>query len=139
MSPFAEQVVQSHEFQTADLAESTRIRVPNERRRERREGIAVHATVRVPGRDDLRGHTVDLSRGGASVSVPFALALGQQCSIDLELEACGITGSFHIPAEVRYCVEMDVCRHRVGLRFGVMDQQTSGLLDALCKVYPPAV
>ena len=79
----------------------------------------------------LPGHTVDLSQAGASFTVPFELAQGQKCLIDLELEACGDTAVFHIPAEVRYCVQMGRSRWRAGMRFGETDPATSALIGDL--------
>jgi c-di-GMP-binding flagellar brake protein YcgR len=81
----------------------------------------------------LPGHTVDMSRAGASITVPFALALGQPCVIDLQLQACGETSAFHIPAEVRYCVEVGKGRYRAGVRFGEVDAATSAFIEAILK------
>ena len=85
------------------------------------------------GKSVLPGHTVDLSQSGASFTVPFELDQGQQCLIDLELEACGETAVFHIPAEVRYCVQMGRSRWRAGMRFGETDPATSALIEAILK------
>jgi hypothetical protein len=74
-----------------------------------------------------------MSRAGASITVPFELAQGQQCLIDLELEACGDVRDFHIQAEVRYCVPMSDGRFRAGLRFGETDAATSALIAAILK------
>jgi c-di-GMP-binding flagellar brake protein YcgR len=74
---------------------------------------------------------LDLSRGGASMIVPFELAPGQICHIDFELEACGECSAFHMEAEVRYCVQLGTRRHRVGLQFGHMDGKTAALMASL--------
>jgi len=81
----------------------------------------------------LPGHIVDMSRVGASITVPFDLAHGQQCLIDLELEACGDISEFHIQAEVRYCVPIGDGEFRAGLRFGETDAATSALIAAILK------
>ena len=78
----------------------------------------------------LPAHTVDLSHVGASITLPFQLASGQKCLIDLELAACGMTSVFHIPAEVRYCVQMGTARFRAGVRFGEVDPATQALIAA---------
>jgi len=104
-----------------------------ERRSYERKSVAIHARVTVPGMSVLPGHTVDMSRAGASITVPFELAHGQQCLIDLQLEACGEISSFHIQAEVRYCVPMSDGRFRAGLRFGETDAATSALIAAILK------
>jgi c-di-GMP-binding flagellar brake protein YcgR len=128
-----ENMVESHEFLTADLAESQRVPRIEDRRDSERKSIVVRAKITVPGKTVLPAHTVDLSRGGASITVPFELALGQKCLIDLELAACGMTSEFHIPAEVRYCVKMGNTRFRAGVRFGEIDAATDSLIEAVLK------
>jgi hypothetical protein len=123
----AEPLYEAHEYHAEDLFVSA----SHERRSVERKSIAIRATVTVPGRSVLPAHTVDLSRVGASITVPFDLALGQECLIDLELHACGAVGAFHIPAEVRYCVEMGRGRFRIGMRFGRMNAATAALLETV--------
>ena len=123
----AEPIYEAHEYYAKDLFVSA----SHERRSVERKSIAIRATVTVPGRSVLPAHTVDLSRVGASITVPFDLAQGQECLIDLELHACGAVGAFHIPAEVRYCVEMGRGRFRVGMRFGQMNAATSAFIEAV--------
>jgi PilZ domain len=119
----------------ADLAEWT----CKAHSRELREGVAVHTTVDIPGHARLSGQPVDMSRRGASISLPFSIAPGQQCAIHLHLEACGITGWFHVPAEVRYCLDLEEGRFRAGLRFNAVDARTADLLDALCTENPSLI
>jgi hypothetical protein len=123
----AESLYEAHEYHADDLF----VPASDERRCVERKSIAIRATVTVPGRSVLPGHTVDLSRAGASITVPFDLALQQECLIDLELHACGMTGAFHIPAEVRYCVPMSRGRFRIGMRFGHMDAVTIAFIEAI--------
>ena len=125
-----EATFQSFEFLTADLAESQRLPRLEERREARRQSVGIRAKITVPGMSVLPAHTVDLSRGGASITLPFQLELGQKCLIDLELAACGRTSVFHIPAEIRYCVPMGTSRFRAGLRFGEVDAETDALIAA---------
>jgi c-di-GMP-binding flagellar brake protein YcgR len=124
----AESMIESHEFLTADLAESQRIPCLVERRVDARKSVRVRAKITVPGKSVLPSHTMDLSCRGASVTLPFELAQGQPCLIDLELEACGAMSAFHIAAEVRYCVQMGKARFRAGMRFGEIDPATSALI-----------
>jgi c-di-GMP-binding flagellar brake protein YcgR len=128
-----EGLYESHEFLTADLAESQRIPQLDERRGYERKSIGVKARITVPGKSVLPAHTVDLSRGGASITLPFEMAPGQKCLIDLELAACGISSAFHIPAEVRYCVQMGKTRFRAGVRFGEVDPTTDALIAAALR------
>jgi c-di-GMP-binding flagellar brake protein YcgR len=121
--------VEAHEFHAADLTAWPM----DERRRHARKSVAIRAKVTVYGKSVLPGTTLDLSLTGASFTVPFELAQGQMCLIDLELEACGETAAFHIPAEVRYCVQMGRSRWRAGMRFGETDAATSALIESLLK------
>jgi c-di-GMP-binding flagellar brake protein YcgR len=120
-----------HEFLTAELPKSPRDLALPERRIAQRNSLSLRANLTIPGRSILPGRILDISRGGASMIMPFELSSGQQCYIDFELEACGDTSAFHIAAEVRYSVELDKRRFRVGLRFGEMDEKTTALIDAL--------
>jgi hypothetical protein len=122
-----EMPVEAYEFHADDL-----VAIPVvERRDDPRRSLGIRATVTVYGKSVLPGHTIDLSQAGASITVPYELAQGQQCLIDLELEACGVTSAFHIPAEVRYCVQLAETRFRAGMRFGDMDAATSALIAAV--------
>ena len=125
----AEILVEAHEYYGDELVR----RATLERRSFERKSVAIHAKVTVPGMSVLPGHTVDMSRAGASITVPFELAHGQACLIDLELEACGLTSTFHIPGEVRYCVRMGNGRFRAGVRFGETDAATSAFIAAILK------
>jgi hypothetical protein len=126
-------IAESHEFLTGDLPRTPVGWSTPERRTERRDAFGVRAILTIPGRSVLPGRTLDLSRGGASMIVPFELAPGQICNIDFELEACGDCTTFHIGAEVRYCVELGANRFRVGLQFGDMDDKTAALIASVLK------
>jgi hypothetical protein len=121
--------VEEFDFDATDLVEP----LARERRIDGRKMISIRATVTVPGEGVLQGHTVDLSHGGAAITMPFELAPGQNCLIDLELEACGMTGAFRIPAQVCYCVPLDEVRFRAGVQFGQTDDATSALIAAVLK------
>jgi hypothetical protein len=125
----AENLLEAHEYFGEDLVR----RASLERRSYERKSVTIRAKVTVPGMSILPGHTVDMSRAGASITMPFELAHGQQCLIDLELQACGETSSFHIQAEVRYCVPMNDGRFRAGVRFAETDAATSAFIAAILK------
>lgn len=124
--------VEAHEFHAAELPSWPK----QERRVHERKSIAIRARVTVLGKSVLPGHTVDISPAGASITVPFELALGQRCLIDLELAACGDTSAFHIPAEVRYCVQLGKSRFRAGLLFGELDAATSTFVASILRIKP---
>ena len=120
----ADSLIESHEYYGEELVRRATLE---------RKSVAIRANVTVPGMSVLPGHIVDMSRVGASITVPFDLAHGQQCLIDLELEACGDISDFHIQAEVRYCVPISDGQFRAGLRFGETDAATSALIAAILK------
>lgn len=125
----SDSLIESHEYYGEELVR----RATLERRNYERKSIAIRAKVTVPGVSVLPAHLIDMSRAGASITVPFELAHGQQCLIDLKLEACGAISDFHIQAEVRYCVSMSDGRFRAGLRFADTDAATSALIAAILK------
>lgn len=125
----AVEIVDVLDFMAADYREPSGI----ERRIDDRKMISIRATVTVPGEGVLQGHTVDLSQGGAAITIPFELAPGRECLIDLELEACGMASAFHIPAQVCYCVPLDGVRFRAGVQFGQTNDTTTALIAAVLK------
>jgi c-di-GMP-binding flagellar brake protein YcgR len=124
-------MTETHEFLTEELPTPARDWAVPERRIAQRDSLALRANLTIPGRSILPGRTLDISRGGASMIMPFELAAGQLCYIDFELQACGDSSAFHIAAEVRYSVELDKRRFRIGFRFADLDEKTTALIDAL--------
>jgi len=91
MSTVAAEMVEAHEYYGDELVR----RATLERRNYERKSVAIHAKVTVMGMSVLPGHTVDMSRAGASITVPFELAHGQACLIDLELGS--VRADQHLP------------------------------------------
>ncbi|HWJ34740.1 MAG TPA: PilZ domain-containing protein [Steroidobacteraceae bacterium] len=131
MNRHAGNTVETHDFDAGDLVEPPAGR---ERRIDDRKVIGIRSTVTLPEETVLQGHTVDISSGGAAVTVPIELAPGQDCVISLELEACGTMTAFRIPAEVRYCVPLGGNRFRTGVRFGQTDGTTSAFIAAVLRL-----
>ena len=138
MGQTAGTLVEAHEFDASDLVESSAPRnhqsadLAQNRRSTERRSIEVRATIMIPDESALlEGQTVDLSLGGASITMPFELARGSTCLIDLEFEAFGSSSTFRIPAEVRYCVKMDGGEFRAGVRFGQIDEATTAFITAV--------
>jgi len=104
-----------------------------ERRASHRKVFSVQARVTVPGVQVLNAHTIDLSTGGVGVTMPFALEPGQDCVLDLALEACGTTGEFHIGARVCYCVPRGGKLFRTGMQFTKVDEATTALIAAAMR------
>ncbi len=135
MSRIGANLLEADELQASDLAPFSTLRsvsTPQDRRTSVRRSIEVRATITVPDESALlEVHTVDLSVGGASITLPFEVAQGQACLIELEFAAFGSSNTFRIPAEVRYCVTMESTRFRVGVRFGRIDDATAAFIAAV--------
>jgi c-di-GMP-binding flagellar brake protein YcgR len=103
------------------------------RRTAYRKSVAMRAQVIVPGQYVLDGYTVDLSSGGVGITVPFELARGQECLVDLELAACGTSSAFHIDAVVRYCFPVGANQFRAGMQFVGLNEATAAFIAATLK------
>jgi c-di-GMP-binding flagellar brake protein YcgR len=106
---------------------------PADRRTAERKSVTLRAQVIVPEQHILEGYAVDLSSGGVGVTVPFELAAGQECLVDLELAACGSSSAFQIDAIVRYCIPLGADRFRLGMKFSHLDDATAALIAAILK------
>jgi hypothetical protein len=104
----------------------------HEQRRERRKLIRLRADVRLPGNSVLEGHTIDLSRRGVGILSPLKLTNGQDCTISLDLTACGESVALRLVGRVCYCMESGP-EYRVGLQFVQMDESTALLISELLK------
>jgi hypothetical protein len=93
----------------------------------------MRAQVIVPGQHVLDGYTVDLSSGGVGITVPFELARGQECLVDLELAACGSSSAFHIDAVVRYCVPLGDNQFRAGMQIVRLSEAAAAFIAAALK------
>lgn len=104
----------------------------DERRHERRKLMRLRADVRLPGSTLLEGNMVDLSRRGAGILAPIKLELGQQCTISVDLSACGTQMALRLVGRVCYCMPSGE-DFRVGLQFVQMDESTALLIEDLLK------
>jgi hypothetical protein len=111
------------------LAEMSR---EDEQRREHRKLIRLRADVRLPDNSVLEGHTVDLSRRGVGILSPVQLTNGQNCTISLDLTACGENVALRLVGRVCYCMESGN-EYRIGLQFVQMDESTALLISELLK------
>jgi hypothetical protein len=104
----------------------------SERRAHHRRSLRMNALVLLPDDDLLAGHTVDLSLGGACLSVPKQLSIGDECRLQLEFEACGIRRNVLLVSQVCYCRE-GVEGYRVGLQFVQLAPDTAGFLASMLE------
>lgn len=100
------------------------------RRRSARRSLRFKALVLLPDDQLLEAHTIDISLGGACLSVPTPLIVGEECRMQMEFTACGETRSVLLISEVCYRTEVDGA-FRIGVRFVGLDEDTSRFLSTL--------
>jgi len=87
-----------------------------ERRRAKRSELRLRANVTLPGDLTLESHTIDISLSGLGCRVPYALELGQVCTIEFDLKKFGID-VLELQTIVRSCREAPDGRYQAGLEF----------------------
>ena len=101
-----------------------------ERRKQARRSVRLRALVLLPDDQLLNGHTIDLSVGGACLSAPHQLLVGDECRLQLELEAVGTKRRALLVSRVCYCVPQGD-GFRVGLQFVQVSPEDAQLLEML--------
>jgi len=102
------------------------------RRRTARKIMRFKALVLLPDDQLLEAHTIDLSLGGACLSVPTPLVVGEECRMQMEFTACGATRSVLLVSEVCYRTQLDD-GFRIGVRFVQLDNETATFLTTLLE------
>lgn len=102
------------------------------RRRTARKIMRFKALVLLPDDQLLEAHTIDLSLGGACLSVPTPLVVGEECRMQMEFTACGATRSVLLISEVCYRTPLDD-GFRIGVRFVQLDSETATFLTTLLE------
>lgn len=77
----------------------------------------------------VRGHTLDISKGGLSVMVPMALAINSSCAIRFELFVDGTLLRVAGNGRVVNCSCAGMEGFRVGMKLKVQDPHLQMLLD----------
>ena len=101
-----------------------------ERRRQPRTSIQLRATVLLPDDQLLMAHTIDLSNGGACLSVPAQLIADDEVRLALQFEAVGIKHNLLLIARVCYCSAQGPA-FRAGVQFVQVAQEDAALLGTL--------
>jgi hypothetical protein len=104
-----------------------------ERRAAPRKILSVRAKVEMPGNKTLDGQTVDVSETGMSVVTPFELRPGQECTISLDLSACGVDSEIHIVGRACYCVKSGAETFRTGMQFVQLTAETQAFIAAMLR------
>lgn len=102
----------------------------DERRRHPRTSIRLSATVLLPDDELLFAHTIDLSRGGACLSVLKQLLVDDEVRLGLQFGAVGMKQGMLLIARVCYCMPYGDA-FRAGLQFVQVSDSDAALLDKL--------
>jgi hypothetical protein len=102
------------------------------RRRSVRKTVRFKALVLLPDDQLLEAHTIDLSLGGACLSVPSPLIVGEECRMQMEFTACGETRRVLLITEVCYRTEIED-GYRIGVRFVQLEAETADFLMMLLQ------
>lgn len=103
-----------------------------DRRKQARSSVRLRATVLLPDDQLLYAHTIDLSVGGACLSVPVQLLVDDECRLGLELEAVGTKHNVLLISRVCYCSPQGD-GFRVGVQFLQVDPKDAALVNELLR------
>lgn len=101
-----------------------------ERRRQARTSIQLRATVLLPDDQLLMAHTIDVSSGGACLSVPVQLVVDDEVRLGLQFEAVGTKHNLLLIARVCYCAAQGQI-FRAGVQFVQVAPDDAALLQTL--------
>jgi hypothetical protein len=109
---------------------STGSSAPKERRRAKRADLRMRANVTLPGDLTLESHTIDISLNGLGCRVPYALELGQSCTIELDLKKFGLD-LLELQTVVRSCRQNSDGKYQAGLEFLDPPETITAMLRSL--------
>jgi PilZ domain len=101
-----------------------------EKRRSPRKPMRQRVMIGTVGHGIFQGQTLDISAGGLSVMIPFALATRTVCAVRFELMVDGRLVCFFGNGKVAHCSCAGMEGFRVGMQFQVDDPK---LLPSLNK------
>jgi c-di-GMP-binding flagellar brake protein YcgR len=104
---------------------------PRERRTELRKAIRVRARITLEEQILFLADTIDLSRGGLSITSKQALNLQQKCNVELATSVPEIAKPPVLQAEVVYCARWREDEYRIGLRFTFVSVEAEALINAV--------
>jgi len=104
---------------------------PRERRAELRKAIRVRARITLEEQILFLADTIDLSRGGLSITSKQPLNLQQKCNVELATSVPEIAKPPVLQAEVVYCARWREGEYRIGLRFTFVSVEAEALINAV--------
>jgi c-di-GMP-binding flagellar brake protein YcgR len=114
-------------MEDVELAERPRVRIEDQRRASRKE-IRLVAQIELPDASLLHGQTADISRAGIGFFSPQPIAIGGDCTLTIEIFACGTRAVLKLIGRVCHCTKQSEDCFRIGMKFIRMDEQTATIL-----------
>jgi hypothetical protein len=103
----------------------------DERRIEKRTVLNMPATVLFGDGRSLTAQSVDISRSGMGLFSQHVLPVGEECTVQVDLSACGTDFELKIVGKVCYCRTHASGQFRAGLQFVRMPAETAALMRSL--------
>jgi c-di-GMP-binding flagellar brake protein YcgR len=110
-----------------ELSERPRTRI-EEQRRMSRKALRLVAQIRLPNDTVLHGRTADISRGGIGFFCPERIEIGRDCTLMIDIAACGTSAELKLIGRVCHCTKQSEDCYRVGMQFIRMDEATAAIL-----------
>lgn len=104
-----------------------------EQRRATRKIMRLTAQIALPDGVLLEGQTADISREGIGFFSPDRLEIGRDCTLTIDIAACGADAQLRLVGRVCHCSKVAEDRFRVGMKFIRMDEQTAAVLCAAMR------
>ena len=119
-------------YPDVELTERPRVGL-QEQRRAPRKVMRLTARIALPDGTTLVGQTADISRDGIGFFSPTGLEVGKDCTLTIDINACGAAAELRFVGRVCHCSKVAEDRFRVGMKFIRMDEQTAAVLCAAMR------
>lgn len=115
-----------------ELSVRPRVRIEDQRRTSRKE-LRLSAIIRLSDGSVLNSHTADISREGIGFFAPAALEIGNDCTLNVPIDACGTVAVLTLVGRVVHCRKQSEDLFRIGMQFVRMDEQTAAIVCAALR------
>lgn len=116
-----------HVLSDIELTERPRTRFEDQRRTPRK-ALRLSTQIQLPNGTVLEGRTADISRGGIGFFSPERLDPGGDCTLTMQIAACGARAELRLVGRVSHCTKQAEDCYRVGMQFIRMDEPTAAIL-----------
>ena len=116
-----------HVLSDIELSERPRTRL-EEQRRTSRKALRLAAQINLPDGTVLNSQVADISRGGIGFFAPRQIQIGGDCTLLIQIAACGTTAELKLIGRVCHSTKQSEDCYRVGMQFVRMDEATAAIL-----------